>query len=178
MLDAGPRFLFQRSARRTARDDVSERNVDMRLDRLIWIATAFLPLPAIAQADPVASVSEAHLRADVEKLVSFGSRHTLSSPPDRKRGISAAVSWAATEFRKTSKACGNCLEIVLPETIATGDRIPRPTRIVNAVAIQRGTERPNEVVIVQGHIDSRVSDPLDFTKDAPGANDDASGTAL
>ena len=145
---------------------------------LAFIAAALLTAPAFAQDDPVASVSEARLRADVEKLVSFGTRHTLSSQTDKKRGIGAAVRWAAAEFRKTSKACGNCLEIVLPETIATGDRIPRPTRIVNAVAIQRGSERPNEVVIVQGHIDSRVSDPLDFTKDAPGANDDASGTAL
>ncbi|MCA1661871.1 MAG: M20/M25/M40 family metallo-hydrolase [Novosphingobium sp.] len=139
---------------------------------------ALLATPVFAQADPVAAVSEARLRADVERLVAFGTRHTLSSQTDKKRGIGAAVRWAAAEFRKTSKACGNCLEVVLPETMTTGDRIPRPTRIVNAVAIQRGTERPNEVVIVQGHIDSRVSDPLDFTKDAPGANDDASGTAL
>jgi len=59
-----------------------------------------------------------------------------------------------------------------------GARIPQPTRLRNAVAIQRGTERPNEVVIVQGHIDSRVSDPLDWKSDAPGANDDGSGTVL
>ena len=56
--------------------------------------------------------------------------------------------------------------------------MPVPTRLVNVVAIQRGTERPNEVVIVQGHIDSRVSDVMDATSDAPGANDDGSGSAL
>jgi hypothetical protein len=60
----------------------------------------------------------------------------------------------------------------------TGSRIPTPTLVRNAVAIQRGTERPNEVVIVQGHIDSRVSDVMDAASDAPGANDDGSGTAL
>lgn len=139
-----------------------------------------LPLLAstAAYAAPEDAISEASLRADVEKLVSFGTRHTLSSQTDPKRGIGAARTWAEAEFRKASTACGNCLDIVLPETIVTGDRVPTPTRLVNVVAIQRGTERPNEVVIVQGHIDSRVSDVLDATKDAPGANDNASGTAL
>lgn len=139
-----------------------------------------LPLLAstAAYAAPEDAISEARLRADVEKLVSFGTRHTLSSQTDPERGIGAARKWAEGEFRKTGKACGNCLEIVLPETVVTGDRVPTPTRLVNVVAIQRGTERPNEVVIVQGHIDSRVSNILDATSDAPGANDNASGTAL
>ena len=131
-----------------------------------------------ALAAPEDAISEARLRTDVEKLVSFGTRHTLSSQTDPKRGIGAARKWAEAEFRKSSAACGNCLEIVLPETVVSGDRVPVPTRLVDVVAIQRGAERPNEVVIVQGHIDSRVSDVLDATKDAPGANDDGSGTAL
>ena len=59
----------------------------------------------------------------------------------------------------------------------TGRRVPTPTKVCNAVAIQRGTERPNDVVIITGHIDSRVTDPMNATKDAPGANDDGSGTA-
>lgn len=129
---------------------------------------------AAAQEKP----SEARLRSDVEALVSFGTRHTLSSADDPKRGIGAARRWAEGEFRKTGAACGNCLEIVLPEKMVQGDRIPQPVRIVNVVAIQRGTERPNEVVIVQGHIDSRGSDVMDAKSDAPGANDDGSGTAL
>lgn len=131
-----------------------------------------------AMAAPEDAISEARLRADIEKLVSFGTRHTLSSQTDPKRGIGAARTWAEAEFRKTSAACGGCLEIVLPETVASGERVPTPTRLVDVVAIQRGSERPNEVVIVQGHIDSRVSDVLDATRDAPGANDDGSGTAL
>lgn len=146
--------------------------------RYLFLAAAFLTTPAFAQSDPAAAVSEARLRADVEALVGFGTRHTLSVQDDPVRGIGAARRWGEAQFRATSAACGGCLEIVLPERMVTGNRIPEPTRLVNVVAIQRGSERPDEVVIVQGHIDSRVSDVMDFTSDAPGANDDGSGTAL
>lgn len=138
---------------------------------------AMMAMPALAQ-DPVAAVSQDRLRTDVERMVGFGTRHTLSVQDDPKRGIGAARRWAETEFRKISRACRNCLEIALPETQATGARIPKPVRLVNVVAIQRGAERPDEVVIVQGHLDSRVSDVMDATSDAPGANDNASGSAL
>lgn len=146
------------------------------------VHTKFAALLALSLASPLAAaapeVSEARLKADVERLVSFGTRHTMSVQDDPKRGIGAARRWAEAEFRKTSKACGNCLEIALPERMVTAERVPVPTRVVNAVAIQRGTERPNEVVIIQAHIDSRASDVMNATIDAPGANDDASGTAL
>ncbi|WP_423142549.1 M20/M25/M40 family metallo-hydrolase [Parablastomonas sp. CN1-191] len=142
------------------------------------LAALIVAMPAIAAADEPAAVSEARLRADIDKLVSFGTRHTLSSQSDPKRGIGAARRWAEAEFRKTSRACGNCLTVVLPETMVSGDRIPAPVKLVDVVAIQRGAERPNEVVIVQGHIDSRGSDVMDARVDAPGANDDGSGTAL
>lgn len=134
--------------------------------------------PLAAQDDPASKVSEERLRADIDALVGFGTRHTLSLQDHPTRGIGAARKWGEGEFRKASAACGGCLEIVLPERMVEGRRIPTPTRLVNVVAIQRGTERPNEVTIVQGHIDSRVSDVADFTSDAPGANDDGSGTAL
>ena len=125
----------------------------------------------------VAPVSAAQLRANVEKLVSFGTRHTLSSQTDPKRGIGAALEWGRSEFQRYSAACGNCLTIVDPSEIFTNDRIPTPTRVRDMVAIQRGTERPNDVVIITGHIDSRVSDPMNATSDAPGANDDGSGSS-
>ncbi|MBT0668968.1 M20/M25/M40 family metallo-hydrolase [Novosphingobium profundi] len=131
-----------------------------------------------ASAQTVAKASQDRLRADVEKLVSFGTRHTLSSASDPVRGIGAARAWAAAEFGRIGVNCGNCLQVVQPEDTVTGPRVPDPTRIVDVVAIQKGTERPNEVVIVQGHIDSRVSDVMDAKSDAPGANDDASGVAL
>lgn len=142
------------------------------------LALALLSTPLVAQTPPEAGVSQARLKADVERMVAFGTRHTLSSQTDPKRGIGAAVDWGAASFRGIAKQCGGCLAVVLPERVVSGDRIPKPVRIRNAVAIQRGTARPDEVVIIQGHIDSRVSDPLDSTKDAPGANDDGSGSAL
>src|SRR3954447_8591362 len=125
----------------------------------------------------VAPVSAAQLRANVEKLVSFGTRHTLSSQTDPKHGIGAALEWGRSEFQRYSSACGNCLTIVDPSEVFTNDRIPMPTRVRDMVAIQRGTERPNDVVIITGHIDSRVSDPMNATSDAPGANDDGSGSS-
>ncbi len=143
-----------------------------------FAAAAVLAAAPLAAAEPEEEVSAERLRSDVERLVGFGTRHTLSEQNHPTRGIGAARRWGEAELRKTSAACGGCLEIVLPERMVTGARIPAPTRLVNVVAIQRGSERPNEVVIVQGHIDSRVSDVMDFTSDAPGANDDASGTAL
>jgi hypothetical protein len=147
-----------------------------RLTLLAAIVTA----PLAAQDHPADNVSQERLRSDVETLVGFGTRHTLSAQDDPKRGIGAAVNWALDEFKRIGEGCGNCLEVLpVGEVIQPdGRRIPTPTLVRNAVAIQRGTERPNEVVIVQGHIDSRVSDPLDFTSDAPGANDDGSGSAL
>ncbi|WP_370170549.1 M28 family peptidase [Sphingobium abikonense] len=120
----------------------------------------------------------ARLKATVERLVSFGTRHTLSSATDPRRGIGAARRWGAAEFEKIAKGCGGCLTI---ETIAdrfTGPRAPDGVEVVDVLAIQKGTGDPNQVVIVAGHIDSRVSDVMNVTSDAPGANDNASGTAL
>ncbi|RST30446.1 M20/M25/M40 family metallo-hydrolase [Sphingomonas ginkgonis] len=141
---------------------------------------AAAPPPAAADARLraiVAPVSPAQLRRTIATLVSFGTRHTLSSQTDPKRGIGAALEWTRGEFQRSSAACGNCLTIVDPSETVTGTRIPQPTRIRDMVAIQRGTERPNDVVIIQGHIDSRVTDVMNATSDAPGANDDGSGTA-
>ena len=116
-------------------------------------------------------VDEQRMKATVEKLVSFGTRHTLSSMSDPKRGIGASLNYAEAEL----KAVG--LPVVRPCATFSGERIPTPTLICNVVAVQRGTERPNDVVIITGHIDSRVTDVMNFKSDAPGANDDGSGTA-
>ncbi|TRD10099.1 M20/M25/M40 family metallo-hydrolase [Erythrobacter insulae] len=127
-----------------------------------------------------AQVSEERLRADMDTIVSFGTRHTLSTQTDPNRGIGAAINWALDEFRRIGATCGDCFEVQSVERLieADGRRIPTPTLIRNAVAIQRGTERPDEVIIVQGHYDSRVTDPLNGTDDAPGANDDGSGSVM
>ncbi|RVU06247.1 M20/M25/M40 family metallo-hydrolase [Novosphingobium umbonatum] len=138
------------------------------------IAAALLPAAASAQTVP----SPERLRATVSTLVSFGTRHTLSSQDDPKRGIGAARRWAEAQLRRIGAQCSDCLVIDLPERMVTSARIPTPTRLVNVVAIQKGTERPDEVTIIQAHIDTRVSDPMNATADAPGANDDGSGVAL
>jgi hypothetical protein len=119
----------------------------------------------------IAPVSQAQLRHTIEALVGFGTRHTLSSQTDPKRGIGAALGWTKAQFESYG------LETVRPCETFSGARVPNPTRICDMVAIQRGTERPDDVVIIQGHIDSRVTDVMNFTSDAPGANDDGSGTA-
>ena len=155
------------------------------MTRILIPAVALLLLtPATAQesprpeaAAPEAQVSEARLHADVGTLVAFGTRHTLSDQDSDTRGIGAARRWAEAEFRRIGAACNGCLTVQLPEEMIQGDRVPTPTRLVNVLAVQPGTERPNEVVIISAHIDSRVSDPLDAISDAPGANDDGSGTA-
>ena len=145
---------------------------------LLTAAALLLIAPATAQqAAPPPDVSEARLRADVETLVGFGTRHTLSSYDHPTRGIGAANRWAEAEFRRIGAACGGCLTIQLPEDMVQGPRIPTPTRLVNVLAVQRGTERPDEVVIMSAHIDSRVSDVMDAVSDAPGANDNGSGSA-
>ena len=145
------------------------------------LLAAALFLPTVASAatprEIAAGVEEARLRTIVEKLVSFGTRHTLSSQTDPKRGLGAALKWTGDEFRRYSRACGNCLRIETPSQVFTGRRIPTPTKLTDVIAIQRGTVDPNRVVIITGHIDSRVSDVMDITKDAPGANDDGSGTS-
>src|SRR5437868_1219295 len=141
------------------------------------IGAAPPPSPDARLRAIIAPVSAAQLRATVEKLVSFGTRHTLSSQTDPKRGIGAALEWARGEFQRDSAACGNCLTIVDPSEVFTNDRIPKPTRVRDMVAIQRGTERPNDVVIITGHIDSRVTEIMNANAFEPGANDDGSGSA-
>ena len=138
---------------------------------LLLIGAAPPPSPDAKLRAIIAPVSGARMKATVEKLVSFGTRHTLSSQTDPKRGIGAALDWADAQFRSFG------LETVRPCDTFQGERVPKPTRICDAVAIQRGTERPNDVVIITGHIDSRVSDPMNADAFEPGANDDGSGTA-
>jgi Zn-dependent M28 family amino/carboxypeptidase len=138
---------------------------------LALIAAAPPPSPDARLRAIVAPVSAARMKATVEKLVNFGTRHTLSSQTDPKRGIGAALNWAEGEFKSFG------LPTVRPCDTFQGERVPTPTRICDAVAIQRGTERPNDVVIITGHIDSRVSDVMNANAFEPGANDDGSGSA-
>lgn len=128
----------------------------------------------------VDQVSAERLEADVRRLVDFGTRHTLSDTLSDTRGIGAARRWIFDEFTRISRECGGCLEVRYVSDVVPGGpqgRIPVDTRVVNVVAIQRGTADPGRYVVIQGHYDSRVSAVMDDTSYAPGANDNASGTA-
>lgn len=143
-----------------------------------FAAALLLAAPVAASAEDTAPAPDpARLKALVEKLVSFGTRHTLSSTTDPRRGIGAARNWGAAEFQRISKACGGCLTIERISDRFEGPRAPSGVIVQNVLAIQKGSD-PDRVIMIAGHIDSRVSDPMNFTADAPGANDDGSGTAL
>ena len=130
-------------------------------------------------------ISSARIQADIEKLVSFGTRSTLSAQDPSSiaagRGISAAGVWIQSEFERYSQDCGGCLAVKIDSfSEAATDRIPQTTKISNVYAWLKGSDpgSPQRMVLVTGHYDSRNSDILDPKGDAPGANDDASGTAV
>jgi len=138
--------------------------------------------PAIAAA--LGEVSPSQVQAAIEKLVSFHTRSTLSSgtpPAPSGQGIVAAREWIRSEFERYSQACGACLEVKTDAfTEPAGERVPKATEIVNVYAVLRGTDAGDakRIVLVTGHYDSRNSDNDNTTDAAPGANDDASGTAV
>ncbi|WP_174286790.1 M20/M25/M40 family metallo-hydrolase [Sphingomonas bacterium] len=121
--------------------------------------------------------SQQQMKATVTTLVGFGTRHTLSTTTDPKRGIGAARDWAAARFRAIAADCGGCITVDRISRSFTGPRAPNGVVVEDVLGIQRGRD-PNRVVIVGGHIDSRVTNEMNATSDAPGANDDASGVAL
>ncbi|MEK9530755.1 MAG: M28 family peptidase, partial [Flavobacteriaceae bacterium] len=129
--------------------------------------------------DIIEAVSANRIITDVETLANFGTRHTLSDTVSETRGIGAARRWIKKSFDQISSNCGNCLEVFEQKNMfkADGRRLTRDVWINNIVAIQRGTEHPNRFVIMSGDIDSRVTDPNDFSSDSPGANDNATGMA-
>ena len=129
-------------------------------------------LHAIAMAP-----SAERIRSDVETLVSFGTRHTLSETQSDTRGIGAARRWIEAEFNRISANCGNCLEVLTVSDMVSGNRIPDPVEVVDVIAILRGTEDPNRITLMSGDIDSRVSDAMNSESESPGANDNASGMA-
>jgi Zn-dependent M28 family amino/carboxypeptidase len=139
--------------------------------------------PQIAAA--LAQVSPQRIQANIEKLVSFGTRLTLSAQDPASiatgHGIGAAREWIKAEFERYSKECGGCLEVKTDSfTEEPTERIPKATEITNVYAVLKGAEPANakRMVLVTGHYDSRNSDTLDVSGDAPGANDDGSGTAV
>lgn len=133
-------------------------------------------------------VSPQQIQKDIEKLVSFGTRNTLSvNNPDAAtsdQGIVAAYKWIKSELQRYSDACGGCLEVKTDERVLMPEgprtRLKGPTNVQNVWAILRGTDPAlqNRIYLVTGHYDSRRKDVMNSTDPAPGANDDASGTAV
>ena len=128
----------------------------------------------------MAAVSAGQIEQDLRRLVGFGTRHTLSDTLSASRGIGAARRWVKAEFERISARCGGCLEVRYQARLVkggAGTRIPRDVMIVNVLAILRGTVHPDRYLMMTAHLDSRASNPLDSTSDAPGAADDGSGVA-
>lgn len=128
----------------------------------------------------IESVDADRIKKDVQALVDFGTRHTLSDTLSATRGIGAARRYIKKEFDQIAADCGNCLEVFYQHNFfpkGTNERIVKDVDVVNVVAIKRGKKNPNHFVIMSGDIDSRVSDPADYTSESPGANDNASGMA-
>ncbi len=156
------------------------------------LSLAVVLCSAAAGADPVqpppgdhpvlgqiaAAVSAEQLRGTIQALVGFGTRHTLSDTQSEARGIGAARRWTKARFEAISRDCGGCLSIVTPSQTVSGKRIPTPTEVMDVVAIQKGSTEPDRVIVLTAHIDSRVSDVMNASADAPGADDNGSGTAL
>jgi Peptidase family M28 len=139
--------------------------------------------PHIAAA--LQQVSAERIQANIKKLVSFGTRSTISAQDSgaisAEHGVGAAREWIKAEFEHYAKDCGGCLEVKSDSfTEPAADRIPNPTEITNVYATLKGTDQANakRIVLVTGHYDSRNSDELDIKGNAPGANDDGSGTAV
>ena len=140
----------------------------------VYLAVGLVPVD-----DIVKDVSAPRIEANIRKLASFGTRNSLSDPDHPTRGIGAARRWIKEELERCSR--GTRLEVAFDEhVVEAGSRIPRPTKIVNVVATLPGTQAESRArtYVVSGHYDSMASDPTDATSDAPGANDDASGTAV
>ena len=126
----------------------------------------------------IREVSAKNIEASIRKLVSFGTRNTLSEQDNPNRGIGAARDWIFSEFERFNRECGGCMAVEKQSfTQPKANRIPEPTVLTNVIATLRGTTDPDRVYVVSGHYDSMCSSPTDGKCDAPGANDDASGTA-
>lgn len=128
----------------------------------------------------LAEISPQRIEKTIRTLVGFGTRHTLSDTESDTRGIGAARRWIHRELQACSQAAGGRLQVRFDEhLVPPSARIPSATKVVNVVATLPGTDAlaKDRHFVVSGHYDSRASDPLDAKSDAPGANDDASGTA-
>lgn len=155
------------------------------MKKLLTITAICIAFTLSAQTDQkiydiINDVSADRIKKDIKTLTEFGTRNTFSDTISATRGIGAARRWIKSEFEAISKDCNNCINTFYQKDLVTkkgNRRVPHDAWIVNVVAIQKGTKYPNRYIIMSGDIDSRSSNGSDFTTDAPGANDNASGMA-
>jgi len=134
------------------------------------------PDPQIARM--LKEISTKNIETTILKLVSFGTRNTLSAQDNPTRGIGAAREYLYSEFQKISQECNNCLQVEKQTFLQPkANRVPEPTNLTNVYAVLKGTTDPERVYVVSAHYDSMCTSPTNADCDAPGANDDASGTA-
>ena len=148
---------------------------------LLFLSLSFVNAQKDKQLyDIIEAISADRIEKDVQTLVNFGTRNTFSDTISETRGIGAARRWIKSEFETISKNCNDCLNVSYQKDFVSkegNNRVPHDAWVVNVVAIQKGTKYPNRYVIMSGDIDSRASNTMNFTIDAPGANDNASGMA-
>src|ERR1700730_14056480 len=119
------------------------------------------------------------IKATILRLVQFGTRHTASSQTDPVRGIGAATAWVFEQFQAIAATSSGRMTVQKQTfTQPASSNIPVPTTITNVIATLKGTATPERFYVITAHLDSRVTNVLNFTDDAPGADDDASGVAV
>src|SRR5258708_2855495 len=171
----------------------STRRAFLSASAVTAVAAPFLSGTALAATDPALSrqvpdpalfamlreIDPARIKATILKLVSFGTRHTASSQTDPNRGIGAATDWVFGQMQSFAAASDGRMTVQRQTfTQPVSSNIPVPTTITNVIATLKGTASPERFYVITGHLDYRVTEVLNFTDDAPGADDDASGVAV
>jgi hypothetical protein len=129
--------------------------------------------------DLMRQIDPNRIQATIQRLTEFGTRHTASSQTDPVRGIGAATAWVFQQMQSFAAASNGNMTVQQQTFVQpVANNIPVPTTITNVIATLQGTASPERFYVITGHLDSRVTNVLDFTSDAPGADDDGSGVAL
>lgn len=129
--------------------------------------------------DLLRHVDRNRIKATILRLVQFGTRHTLSTQDDPVRGIGAATNWVYEQMQQFAAASGGRMTVEKQSFVQpVSPRVPVPTTITNVIATLRGDASPERVYVITAHLDSRVTDVMNATSDAPGADDDGSGVAV
>jgi Peptidase family M28 len=169
------------------------RRVFLSASAVAAVAAPLLSGTALAETDPALArqapddglrallrdVDPDRIKATILRLVQFGTRHTASSQTDPVRGIGAATAWVYSQMQAIAATSSGRMTVQRQTFVQpVASNIPVPTTITNVIATLKGTASPERFYVITGHLDSRVTDVLNFTSDAPGADDDGSGVAV